>query len=204
MGFSCLRQNRLAALGAQPAHRLYLQAHGQEWAGGSHQSHSPNTARASLGPDGWWGEPRAEPPAAFEGWLTPSPINPALAACTALRLGCWPRSCTTGRAEPRHRLRSHQPVGASLDPHQPLPLLLPGCWGAEPQLGSWSSPGWDSFVDLPRCLKPARCPVPRVLVSRCTRRVAAPSWHTAAVACSHARELHCFRASGEELKSSLT
>lgn len=83
------------------------------------------------------------------------------------------------------------------DPPSLCLSFCPQVLGAEPWLGSWSSPG-ASFGELP-----AQCPVPQVLVSPCTRWVPAPSGHAAIRNCFRARELHYFRTRGKELKSSL-
>lgn len=85
----------------------------------------------------------------------------------------------------------------SLDPTA-LPLLLPR--GAGEQRHGWGPGAAGAGTALgtsPSVL------VPQVVVSRCARAVAAPSWHTDTMARFHARELRCFRGSGEMLKSFL-
>ena len=133
MGFPCPRQNSPAALGAQPAHRLHLSQLGAFACSSGHTGTS------------WWlspvpllGEPRAEPHCCLQRLLSPSPINPALAACTRFAQAAG----TTGRAQPWHRLCSRQPGGPSPGTHQPLPLLLPrGAGGLEqPTLGQLWGP----------------------------------------------------------------
>lgn len=98
-----------------------------ERASSSPQPRSPNTAGGVS--------QALSPTAAFGGCSRFPLVNPALAACTMLCPGHWPRSCTMGRAEPWHLLYSHRLRGTRRDPHQPPPLLL--LRGAGEQSHSW-------------------------------------------------------------------
>lgn len=102
-----------------------------------------------------------------------------------------------GMAEPRHLL--HQATGSGVPagtPTSPCPSSCPGVLRSRATAGVLEQAELGQLWGPPQVGlgQPAQCPAPRVLVSRCTRRVAAPSWHAAAVACFHARELHRFRA----------
>lgn len=209
VGFTWLRQSCPAAPGAEPAHHLHLSElvsapalGSRQSAGGSGQPHSPDTAPASPGPTGCWGEPRADPHCCPRRLLMASLQTPCWQPAPRCARAAGPGVAQQAGLNPGTGSAATSP-GRGMGPPQPCPCSAQGSWGAEPQLGSWSSPGWDSFGDLSKCLQPAQCPVPQVVVSCCTRQVAAPSWHAALVACFRARELRPFRACGKQLKSSL-